>query len=58
MDQECVVLIYLGLVGEVVGPLLHQGASALEQVGPGIGLLGGVAEEVGVLAISKNGTLG
>ena len=51
-------MIYLSLVGEVVGPLLHQGASALEQVGPGIGLLGGVAEEVGVLVISKSGTLG
>ena len=46
-------MIYLSLVGEVVGPLLHQGASALEQIGPGISLLGGVAQDVGVLAISK-----
>ena len=51
-------IISLSLVGEVVGPPLHQGASALEHFGPSISLLGGVAEEVGVLAISKSGTLG
>ena len=45
--SESSVLLRQRLAGQVFGPPLHQGAATLEQIGPSICLLGGVAQGVG-----------